>query len=138
MKPFDGLLDWYCTLTPQSLAQIGLYYRADARFKDPFNDVAGLAAISRVFAHMFETTQTPHFVIREVLADADRGFVTWDFDFGLKGTRYQVHGATRFLFDDTGKVIDHRDYWDVAEELWQKLPLIGAPIGWLRGRFRAQ
>ncbi|MET3106813.1 hypothetical protein AAKU67_002656 [Oxalobacteraceae bacterium GrIS 2.11] len=33
-------------------------------------------------------------------------------------------------------VTDHRDYWDAAEELFQKLPLIGAPIRWLRRQFK--
>jgi hypothetical protein len=34
-----------------------------------------------------------------------------------------------------GLVILHRDYWDAAEELLQKLPIVGAPIRWLRKKF---
>jgi hypothetical protein len=133
-----GLLDWYGALTPDSLARIDAFYRADARFKDPFNDVAGVESIRRVFVHMFATTEAPRFIVHEVLADAQRAFVTWDFDFGVRGRRYVVHGATRFAFDDRGLVSDHRDYWDVAEELWQKLPVLGVPVAWLRARFRAR
>ena len=38
-------------------------------------------------------------------------------------------------FAPDGRVADHRDYWDPAEELWQKLPLLGPPVRWLRRRF---
>ncbi len=134
----EPLLHWYGSLAPDSLARIGEFYHPQARFKDPFNDVQGLADIRRVFAHMFATTQAPRFVIGPHLAADDRAFVEWEFDFGLRGARYRAHGATRFIFDGGGLVSNHRDYWDAAEELWQKLPVIGAPVGWLRRRFTAR
>jgi len=28
----------------------------------------------------------------------------------------------------------HRDYWDAAEELYEKLPVIGALMRWLKKR----
>ena len=138
MVRLDALLAWYGTLTPQSLARMSEFYHPQARFKDPFNDVQGAAGIRRVFEHMFASTEAPRFLIREELADAHRAFVTWDFSFGLRGQRYVVHGATRFGFDLDGLVTEHRDYWDPAEELWQKLPVIGAPVGWLRRRMQAR
>ena len=137
MKHLDELLAWYGALSMASLARIGEHYHPRARFKDPFNDVEGIAAIGRVFEHMFQTTESPRFIIREQLADGGRAFVTWDFEFGIKGRRHSVHGATRFAFDAAGLVTEHRDYWDAAEELWQKLPLIGRPVAWLRRRFQA-
>jgi hypothetical protein len=36
-----------------------------------------------------------------------------------------IRGATHLRFNDEGKVTWHRDYWDAAEELYAKLPLIG-------------
>jgi len=137
MIRLDALLAWYGTLTAQSLARIADFYHPQARFKDPFNDVQGLADIRRVFEHMFATTEAPRFILREELADAHRAFVTWDFEFGLHGRRFSVRGATRLGFDLDGLVTEHRDYWDPAEELWQKLPVIGGPVGWLRRRFEA-
>lgn len=137
MSRLDLLIAWYECLQPDTLDELPLFYAADARFKDPFNDVRGHAAITTVFAHMFATTQAPRFVIRERLADAQQAFVSWDFEFGLKGKHYTVHGATRFVFDAAGLVIEHRDYWDAAEELWQQLPLLGSITRWLRRRFAA-
>ncbi len=131
----DALMMWYGTLTLQSLSEIEHYYAADARFKDPFNEVCGHAAIGRVFQHMFATTTAPRFVIDTRLVDGDQAFVTWTFMFGIKGKQYTIVGGSHLYFDDAGLVALHRDYWDAAEELLQKLPLIGVPIKWLRRLF---
>jgi hypothetical protein len=39
----------------------------DARFIDPFNDVAGHAGIRRVFEHMFATLDEPRFEVVQAL-----------------------------------------------------------------------
>ena len=36
-----------------------------------------------------------------------------------------------------GRVASHRDYWDTGEELFARLPLVGALMGWLRRRLAA-
>ncbi len=38
------------------------------------------------------------------------------------------------LLDEQGLVLDHRDYWDAAEELYEKLPGVGALMRWLKRR----
>ena len=35
-------------------------------------------------------------------------------------------------FDAQGRVTLHRDYWDTAEELYEKLPVLGRLMRWLR------
>ncbi|MET0268495.1 MAG: nuclear transport factor 2 family protein [Duganella sp.] len=138
MTVLDPLLAWYAGITPQNLGRVGDFYAADARFRDPFNDVQGVAAIENIFRHMFASTEQPRFIIGERIEQGDQAFVTWRFVFILRGTSYQVEGGSHLHFNADGLVAEHRDYWDAAEELLQKLPLVGAPIRWLRRRFRAQ
>lgn len=130
----DTLLDWYTSLTPDTVQRAGEHYAADAHFRDPFNDVRGIAAIEAVFDHMFETTGNPRFIIRQRMLQGEHAFVTWQFEFDLRGKHYTVEGASHIRFGPDGKVADHRDYWDAAEELLQKLPIVGLPIRWLRRR----
>lgn len=35
-----------------------------------------------------------------------------------------IVGATHLAFDAAGKVAYHRDYWDAAEELYARLPVL--------------
>jgi ketosteroid isomerase-like protein len=122
---------------PADVERLGEFYRADARFKDPFNEVQGVPAIQAVFRHMFATLDAPRFVVKDVIVQGHQCFLSWDFLFRMRrfDRREQtVRGATHLLFDDTGRIELHRDYWDAAEELYEKLPVVGALMRWLRRR----
>ena len=125
-------------LQPADIARLGQYYAADARFKDPFNDVRGVPAIARIFQHMFESLDQPRFVVTHQLQQGSDAFLSWDFTFRFKNFRRDqlqcIQGATHLKLDDAGLVTLHRDYWDAAEELYEKLPLVGGLMRWLKAR----
>ena len=132
------LVHFFEHLTPQDLTRISEFYALDARFKDPFNEVQGQNAIQHIFAHMFESLDEPHFIITERIVQNHQCFLVWDFRFRFKRfdtTSWQtVHGGTHLVFNDLGRVTLHRDYWDAAEELYEKLPLVGGLMRWLKRR----
>jgi len=138
--PLRRLIDFFETLTPVSLAAIRDVYAHDASFRDPFNDVHGVDEVQRVLGHMFEHLDDPRFFITEAVADADGAFLIWDFHFRMKRWKperaQQIHGASHVRFDATGKVSYHRDYWDAAEELYEKLPMLGAVLRALRRKIQ--
>ena len=41
------------------------------------------------------------------------------------------------VFDADGRIARHRDYWDAAEELYMKLPLLGRLMRWLQHHLEA-
>jgi ketosteroid isomerase-like protein len=125
-------------LTPASVQQLADLYAPDARFKDPFNEVQGLAHIERIFHHMFESLERPHFAVTQQLVDGEQAFLVWEFRFRFKRFDTQswqtVRGGTHFEFDAQGRITLHRDYWDAAEELYEKLPVLGGLMRWLKKR----
>lgn len=125
-------------LSPASMAELAQYYAADARFKDPFNDVRGTPAIGQVFVHMFSALEQPHFVVTGQVVQGQQCFMTWEFRFRFRRfmrTEQQVIlGASHLVFSARGLVTLHRDYWDAAEELYEKLPLVGGLMRWLKRR----
>jgi SnoaL-like domain len=132
------LAEFFETLTPESVAQLPNIYDAQARFKDPFNEVQGLPEIERIFRHMYVALDGPHFVITSQLVDGAQAFLTWEFRFRFKRsdthTLQTVRGGSHILFNEQGLVTVHRDYWDAAEELYEKLPLLGGVMRWLKKR----
>jgi len=125
------------SLSPADLARLEEFYARDARFKDPFNEVQGIPAIEQVFAHMFAALDSPRFVVRDIVVEGDQCFLTWDFLFRFKRlsrAEQVVHGGSHLRFDAQGRIVLHRDYWDAAEELYEKLPLVGAFMRWLKHR----
>lgn len=133
------VIDAFEWLTPAGLPRLDALYASGARFKDPFNEVTGVSAISAVFAHMFEALDAPRFVIRDAIAQGDQCFLTWDFRFRMKRfdrAEQCIHGSSHLRFAADGCIELHRDYWDAAEELYEKLPAIGALMRWLKRRAR--
>ncbi len=123
------LIDCFESIAPDSLQRLAEIYTDDVFFKDPFNEVRGLPAVTRIFAHMFEQLNAPRFVITGRVLQGDEAFVTWDFRFRMKRFARDeqcIRGASHLKFAADGRVSLHRDYWDAAEELYEKLPVLGA------------
>jgi steroid delta-isomerase len=135
-KELERLVQFYETLSPANLRD-GLHqvYAPDAHFKDPFNEVRGVDAIEKIFAHMFEQVDQPRFVVTSKMVDGAEAFLVWDFLFYMKRHSKEkqcIRGATHIFFDGDGMVVRHRDYWDAAEELYEKLPVLGTLMRWLK------
>jgi ketosteroid isomerase-like protein len=125
---------FFVTLTRESVREVRTLYAADAAFKDPFNDVRGVDRIEHLFAHMFDQVDDPRFTMDDVLVDGDQAFLTWVFHFRRKGSpsALTIRGGSHVRFDAAGRVVLHRDYWDAAEELYEKIPLLGTLMRWLK------
>lgn len=129
---------FFTALTPADVARMGEFYTADVTFKDPFNEVRGLPEVQRIFTHMYEALDNPRFVITGRVVDGAQCFMVWEFRFAFrnfhKGVEQVVRGGSHLQLAPDGRIASHRDYWDAAEELYEKLPLVGGLMRWLKRR----
>jgi len=134
----DQIVRAFETLSPAAVETLDALYAPDARFKDPFNDVRGLPAIQGIFRHMYVALENPRFVITGRIVQGAQCFLTWEFRFGFRrfkqGQAQCIVGGSHLMLDDAGRITLHRDYWDAAEELYEKLPLVGGLMRWLKRR----
>jgi steroid Delta-isomerase len=132
------LAAYFESITETTLPQLRDFYAADAYFKDPFNEVRDVAAIEHIFAEMYVSLLDPRFVVHSKVEQGDEAFLTWDFQFRIKKLKPNVtqtiRGSSHLKFDVHNRVCYHRDYWDAAEELYEKLPLIGGLMRFLKRR----
>lgn len=141
-NPFTGavnrIVEVFESLTPAAVAQLDAIYTEHAHFKDPFNDIRGVAAIQGVFQHMFAALIAPRFVVTQRVVDGAHCFLVWEFHFRFRrlrsGVDQCIRGSSHLQLAGDGRILEHRDYWDAAEELYEKLPLIGPLMRWLRQR----
>ena len=106
----------------------------DVRFVDPFNDVTGIESYRAVFRHMFETVEQPRFAILRTAIEGDIAFYRWRFSFRRKGAAeiWTIEGMSEVRFLANGLVAEHIDHWDAAGQLYERLPVIGALLRWIR------
>jgi steroid delta-isomerase len=134
----ERIVVFFESLTPQSVDRMGDFYTEQAFFKDPFNEVRSLKEIQKIFSHMYEALHEPRFVVTARVLEGDQCFLTWDFRFRMKAYQSQktrtIRGCTHLKLAADGRILYHRDYWDAAEELYEKLPLVGGLMRWLKRR----
>ena len=136
----DALIAFYETLTPGSIARFSDFYAPDACFKDPFNEVRGVPAIKYIFSHMYRQVADPRFAVLERVVAENGALLVWEMHFrrpGGRGEAQLIRGASHLKFDQQGRVVWHRDYWDAAEELYEKLPVIGWLMRFLKSKLAA-
>lgn len=141
-RAVDALVGFYENLRPETVDEIDDHYAADAVFKDPFNEVCGRPAIRRVFAHLFAQVGQPRFVVIDRVVDEHGALLIWEMHYRSGRKRAGnptgvIRGASHLRFDADGRVIWHRDYWDAAEELYARLPVIGWLMRALRRKLSA-
>ena len=129
---------FYEHLAPADVDRLEALYAPDAYFRDPFNEVRGLPEIRRIFGQMFEHLDDARFAFVDEAIDERGAFLTWDMTFRIRRLSpaevRRIHGATHLRFAPDGRIAYHRDYWDAADELYAKLPLIGPVMRWLKRR----
>lgn len=138
MPDVDAIVRYFETITEEALGGMAEVYAQDAFFKDPFNEVRGLAEIRAIFERMFEALADPRFAVVNRVVDGDQVMLEWDFSFRIRRWKPEVvqliHGVSHLRLAPDGRIAYHRDYWDSAEELYAKLPLIGGVMRFLRSK----
>jgi len=134
----DQLVNYFESITEATLPQLRDFYSADAYFKDPFNEVRSVTEIERIFGDMYVSLLDPRFVIHTRIEQGGEAFLAWDFTFRIR--RYKpditqtIRGGSHLRWDAAGRVCFHRDYWDAAGELYEKLPMVGGFMRFLKRR----
>jgi ketosteroid isomerase-like protein len=131
----DKLIHFFESISQENTIDLKQIYTDDVFFKDPFNEVNGIQHVIAIFDHMFHQLDQPRFVVTTHVSQGDQAFLTWDFLFKMKRFNRNeqcIRGASHIRFAADGRVSYHRDYWDVAEELYEKLPLIGSVMRGLK------
>lgn len=140
----DEMVRWFESLTRESTREVRRFYAPDAYFRDPFNEARSAAHIERIYAHMFDQVRDPRFRVTGRWPGDDGTMLAWDFLFEMRvvamrgsGRSATVQGVTHLRFGADGRIAYHRDYWDAAGELYERLPVLGALARALRARLAA-
>jgi steroid Delta-isomerase len=134
-RGLDAYVGFFETLSPPGLDRLDVLTTQDVRFKDPFNDIRGQAALRGVRAHMLETCLDLRFVVTHRAWDGDTAFLRWRFTATVArlGT-WDVTGVSEITLDHAGRVAAHVDYWDAGEHVYMRVPVIGTALRAIRQR----
>jgi steroid delta-isomerase len=132
VSPLDAWAAAWEGLTPEAVARLRELCAPHIRFVDPFNDLVGVERLEALLLHMFETLQSPRFVVEDRAMGKEAGYLRWHFTATLRGRPIVLEGMSEVRFDANGKVALHRDHWDASTQVYGRIPVLGAAIRLVR------
>ena len=131
MHPHAALIErFYQAFQKKDHATMAACYHPDILFSDPvFTDLRGFRA-GAMWHMLTERGKDLTLVYSGIEADDQEGKAHWEADYTFSGTGRKVHNVidAHFKFKD-GKIVEHRDHFDLS--LWTRMAL--GPSGYLLG-----
>ncbi len=131
--------EFYQSLTPESLEDLGSVYHSTVLFSDPVDERQGLDALDAYFRKLLDGCRYCHFTIRRQQFSGDWGWISWSMNFAsprLNRCREITVEGSSVLMIREDRVCFQRDYYDMGAMIYEQLPLIGRFIRFIRRRLR--
>ncbi len=110
-------------------------YNQQVKFIDPTQEKNGIDAYIKAQDGLIKRCDDIYLKSHSIAINKNIAFVEWTMCLKIKGIEFVYDGASRLIFDEVGKVKEHRDYFDFCSGTFGNIPIIGAFFRWLYARF---
>ena len=110
-------------------------YNQQVKFIDPTQEKNGIDAYIKAQDGLIKRCDDIYLKSHSIAINKNIAFVEWTMGLKIKGIEFVYDGTSRLIFDELGKVKEHRDYFDFCSGTFGNVPFIGAFFRWLYARF---
>ncbi len=111
---------------PPSRGEWESLYNKNVKFIDPTQEKNGIDAYIEAQDGLIKRCDDIYLESHSIAINKNIAFVEWTMGLKIKGIEFIYDGTTRLIFDDEGKVEEHRDYFDFCSGTFGKVPVIGS------------
>ena len=111
------------------------YYDEDVLFIDPTQEKYGLDAYIEAQENLIKRCKDVYLESHAVAINQNIGFVEWTMGLKILNKEFIYPGTTRLTFGESGKIKEHRDYFDFCGPTFDPVPVLGNFIRWLYSIF---
>lgn len=122
----------FSTLTPDTRMPLDELYADDVVFEDPLHRVEGRTALAAYFEKLNAKVESADFAFGDGVVSHDRAALAWVMTIRMRRPRQviTVPGVSMLRFGE--KITSQRDYFDVGAMLYERLPVLGALLRWIK------
>lgn len=139
----DRAKDIFNRVDKNNMHLIAEFYAPDAEFQDPIHKLKGVKAIEAYYAGLYKNVDSIRFEYKNS-SEADN-FVTLEWTMRLRtpslnsGKEVTLDGTSLIKFDPkSGMVTHHRDYFDMGEFIYERVPLLRSVIGYIKSKMKGE
>jgi hypothetical protein len=133
---FEAFLSDLSTATIKS--QIRSVYAPTLYFNDTLKTIRDVDALEKYFLSSDDAMTAYGLKVEQTISTPEGVFVRWRMDVTFrrfqKGKVQSSIGITHVRFNKDGLAVYHQDYWDSGTNLYEKVPVLGGMIRWIKGR----
>ena len=135
----DQLFQLFNQGGPFTEEQLQTTYANTVVFEDPLHRVEGLRALQIYFAELYQHVEECRFERLDCWVSQNTAFVSWKMYLTHPrlngGKNFVVPGLSQLQCGD--RIFLHRDYFDLGNMFYERVPVIGAVNRWLRRQLSA-
>ena len=103
-------------------------YADELVFEDPLGRLEGLDEFRVYIQAMYEYVEDIQWVYTEEVIAGDTHVLFWTMTLQTKGLNkgkpFSVDGTSRMVFGEDDKIVAHRDYFDMGDYVYERVPVV--------------
>lgn len=112
------------------------YYHPEVQFYDPVGAVHGLGAMTRYYSHLYANITSIHFEVPSEVRSENEIFAAWRMTMSHPaigaGREITLDGSSHIRLEE-GKIVYHRDYFDLGVMVYEHIFLLGRIVKYVKG-----
>lgn len=136
----EKIISFYNKFNGKNLEILNQFYSDDVQFQDPITKTDGLDQLKKHYTKSYQNIKSIRFDFSEFIAMDNKYSCTWVMTVAVNGLNsgkeFQVSGISILYFNSEGLITYHRDYFDLSELVYEKLPLIGSVVRGVKSKLK--
>lgn len=126
-------------LDKDHMALLDDFYDPAASFQDPVHRLQGVEQIRHYYENLYKNVESIRFEYPQGFESGDTVTLVWKMHLVSpsidSGKEITVDGVSVITFGGAqGKAIAHRDYFDMGEFIYERVPVLKSIIGFIKAR----
>ena len=122
----------------QNMQTLEFFYANDVQFCDPVKKIDGLSHLKEYYQELYKNVESISFDFHRFIEEDNAVACEWTMKIAVKKLNsarpYEVKGSSFFNFNEENLVSYHRDFFDVGEMLYEKIPVYGAITQFIKSK----
>jgi limonene-1,2-epoxide hydrolase len=122
----------FARLDPKTELPMARLYDPNVVFEDPFHKVHGREALTACFKKLNSNVEYATFEFTNEIVTCNSAVLTWVMTLRTLFPKQTIVVPGVSMLNFTNRIISHHDYFDVGAMMYERLPLLGRLLRWIK------
>ncbi len=117
------------------------FYAPEVEFIDPVGKHNGLAEVKKYYSNLYKNVVSIRFEFHDIISQDNKHTAIWTMYLKSKnledGKEISLSGNSVIIFNEDNLVSYHRDYFDMGEFIYERVPFVGWLVKKVKARLQA-